>query len=187
MTAPAPWERQHDETPPAYAALRAYLDQGTSRSVTKVAEELDKARSLVGRWSSRHRWVPRAAAWDSHLTAAYVAEAREARRTLAHRHVAIAQEALEKVAAAVAAVDAGRLTVPELVRLWDIAARTEREALQVPARLEVSGPGGGALVIGEMSDEERLARLVVLRREVDNRISERQPHTDVNRDDPTHR
>ena len=50
------WDRQPDESPPAHAALRCYLDQGPGRSVTKVAEELHKSRSLIGRWSARHRW-----------------------------------------------------------------------------------------------------------------------------------
>lgn len=173
MTPPREWERQPDETAPAYAALRCYLDQGPARSVTKVAEELDKSRSLIGRWSSRHRWRPRADAWDAHLTTTYVAEARDARRTLAHRHLAISHAALEKVAAAVTALAGDGLTVAELVKLWDIATRTERDALQLPGRVEISGPGGGPVVVDAMTDEERLTRLLALRREVDARIGDR--------------
>jgi hypothetical protein len=170
-----PWDRRPDESPPAFAAFRTYLEQGAARSVTKVAEECHKSRSLIGRWSSRHRWRARSDAYDAHDTARYLAEVADARRTLAHRHLAVSRVALAKVAAAVEGIDVDGLTVPELTRLSDIATRTEREALQVPVRLEVTGADGGPVpvLIAEMTDEERLARLQVLRREIDERITDR--------------
>lgn len=167
------WERQPAETPPAFAAFEVYLRQGTGRSVTKVAIQCNKSRSLMNRWSSRHRWTPRAEAWDAHLSSAYRAEVVDAQRSLAHRHLAVAHAALEKVTAAVQAVDCTDLSVPELVRLWDIAARTEREALAVPLRVEVSGPEGAPIVVAALTDEERHARLAALRREIDKRIGDR--------------
>jgi hypothetical protein len=127
-----PWERRPDESPPAYEAFRVYLDAGPARSGAKVANELQKSRSLINRWSARHGWPDRAAAWESHLMAAYAAEIADARRTLAHRHVAVAREALEKVAAAVTRLDPADLSPSELARLWDTAATRELTALDLP-------------------------------------------------------
>ncbi|QCW51459.1 hypothetical protein FE634_15475 [Nocardioides dongxiaopingii] len=178
---PRPWERQPDETNPAYAAFETYLRAGAGRSVTKVAAECNKSRSLLNRWSARHKWVRRAQAWDADLNREYLGEVIEARRTLAHRHLAVSRTALEKVAAAVAGIDPSGLTVAETARLWDLATRTEREALQVPTRVELSGPGGGPIgVMAHLTDEERHTRLRALRREIDERleVTERPHHHD---------
>lgn len=149
-----------------------YLRQGPARSVTMVAEELHKSRSLIGRWSSRHRWRARVDAWDASIVTTYRAEAHEAQRSLAHRHLAVAHVALQRVSAAVYAIDPAELTVAGLVRLWEIAVRTEREALQQPIRLEVTGADGKSTLVAALTDEERRSRLLSLRRELDERLSE---------------
>lgn len=170
---PRPWERQIEETAPAYAAFDFYLRAGAARSVTKVAAECNKSRSLINRWSAQHRWVRRAAAWDADLNAEYRRELVEAQRTLAHRHLAVSRQALAKVAAAVAGIDPASLTVAETTRLWEIATRTEREVLPVSTHIEVRGPAGGSIGFSsQMTDEERHARLGALRREIDERISD---------------
>lgn len=58
------WDRREAESPEAFEAFRAYRDLGVGRSIRKVAEQLDKSRQLVGRWSADHDWVERAGAWD---------------------------------------------------------------------------------------------------------------------------
>lgn len=166
------WERLPDETPPAWAAFTAYLTAGTGRSVTGVGGELHKSRTLIGRWSSRHQWVRRSSAFDAHVASEYRAEIVDAQRSIAHRHLAVSQAALTKVARAVDGIDAGTLTVAELVRLWEIAARTEREALQTPIRVQVTGADGGPIEVSLMSDEDRHARLLTLRREINMRLSD---------------
>lgn len=168
-----PWERRPGESAPAYAALQTYLHQGNARSVSKVAQELTKSRSLIARWSSSHDWPERAAAWDRHIAGAYAAELIEAQRTLAHRHLAVAQTALEKVTAAVAAVDPSRLSVPDVAKLWDLAVRTERDAVDVPTRVEVTGPDGAPLLqVSDLADEDRHARMVALYRELASRLGD---------------
>ena len=65
------WERQPEETTPAFAAFAAYRDYegetGEARSMSKVARELSKSRSLLARWSGKYAWVERAAAWDAEV------------------------------------------------------------------------------------------------------------------------
>lgn len=63
---PHAWERQPKETPPAFEAFRLYLELGPARSTAKVARQLGKSKTLMDRWSSRDRWVARAAAWEAH-------------------------------------------------------------------------------------------------------------------------
>ena len=36
------------------------------RSLTALSQQLRKSKSLLARWSTQFRWVPRASAWDSH-------------------------------------------------------------------------------------------------------------------------
>jgi hypothetical protein len=58
------WERQAGESEPAFMAFAAYRDQSTPRSLAKLSKELEKSRQLLERWSSRHGWVSRVAAFD---------------------------------------------------------------------------------------------------------------------------
>lgn len=61
----APWERREGETDPAWAAFIAYRDMGLDRSTAKVSRQVGKNKGLMDRWSSRHGWVERVAAWDA--------------------------------------------------------------------------------------------------------------------------
>lgn len=56
MNAPEPLQ---NESPKAYAAFVAYVEQGDNRSTGKVARQLGKSRQLIQRWSSKYRWQER--------------------------------------------------------------------------------------------------------------------------------
>ena len=62
-----PWDPQAGESAQAFAAFVAYRDLGPERSIDAVVRELDKSRTLIGRWSGRWKWVKRAQAYDAHL------------------------------------------------------------------------------------------------------------------------
>lgn len=64
VNTPKPWDRRADETTKAYEAFCIYRDMGTQRSLSKVAEKLQKSDTLMGRWSRNNDWVDRAAKWD---------------------------------------------------------------------------------------------------------------------------
>lgn len=87
-----PWMRQDGETNPSYEAFRAYM---RLRSTTKVAEELEKSITLVTGWCTRHRWVERMAAYDSHIARAetddYAGELAKVRT----RHVELTDKLLD--------------------------------------------------------------------------------------------
>lgn len=59
-----PFDRRPGESNAAFQAFAAYRDAGLDRSIEAVAESLSKSGSLCRRWSARHEWVARVAAWD---------------------------------------------------------------------------------------------------------------------------
>ena len=63
---PQAWEQQPKETPEAYEAFKVYRAmEPTDRSLAKVGKELGKSTALMERWSAKHKWGERVAAWDA--------------------------------------------------------------------------------------------------------------------------
>ena len=133
-----PWERQPDETAPAYAAFRAYLDAGEERTLRSVAAKLGKSGSLISRWSSRHRWTARVDSYEAEANkraddAALDEHAQRARRQaqIAQLHQEAlslpAKEILERLQRDPALL--GKLDLDELLRLQASAARALPRAI----------------------------------------------------------
>lgn len=167
-----PWDRQSGESRQAFAALRAYIEAGPTRSLRKVAEELAKSEALLKRWSARWGWAVRSDAYDRAMASAHDQAAVAARQEMAVRHAALAVRLLDAVAERLSTLDVARLRPAELVRMVEVAVRVERLARGVPDRLEVGGPDGGPVVVAALTPEERRARLVELRAELDRRIDQ---------------
>jgi hypothetical protein len=91
------WERQPNESAPAYEAWATYRDGQPTATTRSVAQELGKSVTLVQRWSRRHGWQRRLAAWQQHEDRVR-AEARlvEAER-VGRRHARRAEIAIEAV------------------------------------------------------------------------------------------
>lgn len=84
---PEPWEQQPGESAPAFQAFATYRDLGAGeRSVRRVARIVNKAGSLIGGWSTTHRWVERSKAWDMHLDRTRQAELEQRQIETAERH-----------------------------------------------------------------------------------------------------
>lgn len=76
-----PWERQPEESDPAWAAFLVFRDlpytpyrdedgreqPGRPRSQREAARRVEKARSLIDKWAVRHAWQTRARAMDADL------------------------------------------------------------------------------------------------------------------------
>ena len=99
-----PWERQKNESAKALEAFSIYLNLGSERSITKVAQELNKTRTLIGRWSSEWSWQERVRAWENNLQReAHKAAVKKVRDMNArHEKMAVviqgaAMEALKKI------------------------------------------------------------------------------------------
>jgi hypothetical protein len=167
-----PWERQVAESVQAFEAFAVYRDLGPARSLTKAARELDKSRTLLGRWSRQYAWVMRAAAYDREQDRLFLAEQRQARRDIARRHAKLAQAFLAKAVARLQGLDPRELTPGELLRYFQVAAEIERRAAGeepagVVAQDKAEGPD-----LESLSDEDRRSRMDLLRRELERRLAE---------------
>ncbi|MEV0278918.1 hypothetical protein AB0I22_21385 [Streptomyces sp. NPDC050610] len=163
------WERQRGES---FEAFAVYRDLGPVRSVTKVAQELDKSRALVGRWSRQFAWVMRATAYDREQDRLFLAEQAQARRDIARRHAKLAQAVQSKAVARLQVLDPRELSPSELLRYLQVATEIERRAVgEAPAAEAGQGEGQGAEVAA-LSDEDRRARMEQLRRELERRLSD---------------
>ncbi len=169
-TPDSPWDRQSGESRQAYAAFRGYVEAGPTRSAAKVAAECGKTPRLIERWSARWSWVARAGAYDEHTAAVFDDELVVRRREAAVRHARIAVAMQEKLAERIGALDVDELSPRDLAYWLDVTVKVERAALGVGERVELSGPEGGPIVLAALSDEERHARLLALRDEVDRRL-----------------
>lgn len=168
-----PWERQSGESVQAFEAFAVYRDLGPARSVTKAARELDKSRSLLGRWSRQFAWVMRAAAYDREQDRLFLAEQAQARRDIARRHAKLAQAVQSKAVARLQTLDPRELSPSELLRYIQVAAEIERRAVgEAPAAGAVEDRDHQGVDVASLSDEERRARMDQLRRELERRLSE---------------
>ncbi len=156
-----------------YAAFRSYLEQGAGRSLTAVAQQLHKSRTLIGRWSAQWAWSARAAAWDAALAAAFDRELGEARRDHARVHVAQTARTLEVVGQWLAQADGAALSASEAVALRRSALDADRLVLGLGADTETALPAepGAKMDASALTDEERRDHLRQLRDEVDRRLA----------------
>lgn len=170
-----PWERQVGESSQAFEAFSAYRDFGPVRSVTKVARELDKSRTLVGRWSRRYGWVVRAAAYDREQDRVFLVEQAQARREIARRHAKLAQAVQGKAVSRLQSLDPRELSPAEVLRYLQVAAEIERKAVgEAPVVSSAAKEEGSdrAADVAALTDEERQARMERLRRELERRLAE---------------
>lgn len=169
-----PWERRDGESAPAFQAFKTYRDMGITRSNAKVSQELGKAKTLMDRWSSRHQWVIRAAAWDREDDRKFLAEQRNARKTIARRHQRIASSVQSKVIQRLNQLDPSELTPAELIRWLEISSKMEATSAEVDldtkAYREAQAQAGDPMAkYQNLTDEERRERMAALRRELDQR------------------
>lgn len=64
MDSIATWGQRPDEGDKAFAAFKAYRNAGIRRSLRRAACDVGKGKRLMEKWSSRHGWQARVAAWD---------------------------------------------------------------------------------------------------------------------------
>ncbi|NUK14069.1 hypothetical protein [Streptomyces lunaelactis] len=167
-----PWERQSGESVQAFEAFAVYRDLGPTRSVTKAARQLDKSRSLLGRWSTAYAWVMRVSAYDREQDRVFLAEQHQARRDIARRHAKLAQAFLGKAVARLQSLDPRELSPGELLRFFQVAAEIERRAAGEEPAVASAQDGGDGQDLGSLTDEERRSRMDQLRRELERRLAE---------------
>lgn len=126
VNTPAPWERQEKENPKPYEAFCIYRDMGTQRSLSKVAEKLQKSGSLIGRWSRTYNWTERAAAWDDEQDRIARLEQNKEITRMRKRHADLASAMLVKAARALQRIPDDEIKAGEVSRMVDIGSKLER-------------------------------------------------------------
>ncbi|MFE0642112.1 hypothetical protein ACFW2Y_10965 [Streptomyces sp. NPDC058877] len=165
------WERRPGESAAAWEAFACYRDLGLSRSIGKVAERLAKSRTLIERWSTAHRWVQRAEAWDREQDRLWRAERHQAAREVARRHARLASAAQSKIVAQLQQLDPARLSPSDVIRWLEVTIRIERQAYGMDlADAPSTSTGPQTADVTGLTDEERRARMEQLRRELEARI-----------------
>lgn len=141
------WERQPGESAKAYEAFASYRDLGSERSITKVVQELNKSRALIGRWSKDWDWVERARAWDNELARQAKAAAVKRVQDMTGRHINIAMQLQKKALEALAALDLEEMSPKDIKEFIKAATELERANRLAEAELDrdgrSTGDGGG--------------------------------------------
>lgn len=121
-----PWERQPSEGIKAYEAFNTYLLMGEDRTYTKVATELKKSTTIIGRWGSQYKWQERVAAYDAHQMELTRKDQAKAIREMRKRHALLATSMLTKVTKKMTKMSEDELT-PQDMKAWvDVATKLER-------------------------------------------------------------
>lgn len=121
-----PWERQENETPKQFEAFKIYRDMGEERSLTKVAQQLKKSTTLMGRWSGINNWVERCAAWDAEQDRLLRQQQLKDIKNMRKRHAKIAEAMILKAAKALKEIPDNEIKPQDVARMVDVASKLER-------------------------------------------------------------
>lgn len=120
------WDKREDESPPAFAAFQTYRDLGSERSISHAAKIVEKDISLLERWSTKHKWVLRASAYDAWLDQEAQAKQLKERTEMAKRHAKMAMMVQQKLVERLNEFNADSITPGEIPRWFDVAVKVER-------------------------------------------------------------
>lgn len=124
-----PWGRLENEGTKAYEAFSLYLSYGRDRSYRKVAAELQKSETLIGRWGGRYDWIKRAAAWDDEQDRIARLAQLEDIKKMRKRHAKLAYDMLEKAAKALNRLPEEEIKAVDVSRMVETASKLERISL----------------------------------------------------------
>jgi len=126
----APWGRLPDESGKAYYAFCLYLRDGYWRSLRKVADILGKGvsyESQLEKWSAKYNWLDRVQAYDTYVETEQMRQYLAEQQAAFGRHIEHARQIEEKVFDELMSRDLKEMKPSELIRLYDIASKIERD------------------------------------------------------------
>lgn len=127
------WERQGNESYPAFSAFSEYLTM-PERSYAKVAEKIGKSVSLIKRWAKRNDWRERADAWDNEVSRKAMEKASDEYAAMIERQIQISRMFQARGANAIQQMDLSNLPpkfLPALIDLVKVGANLERSAREL--------------------------------------------------------
>lgn len=119
------WEMQETDTPKSWEAFVVYRDM-EKRTLAKVAEKLGKNLKLIERWSQKHNWVERVAAWEAEKDRIIRIELTKDIGAMRKRHADLANAMLMKAALALSKIPANEIKASDVSRMVEIATKLER-------------------------------------------------------------
>lgn len=146
-----PWERQRGEPSRAFRAFALYRDMGAERrSLRRLAEEMGVSLRLVSRWSRKHHWVERCAAWDDEVDRLAREEQTRAiaemRRQHAEEAVRLRLAAVKRLMEQLEGFTLEDLDQADLLKIWGEAVKVERLSRGEPETVQqqqITGRDGG--------------------------------------------
>lgn len=134
------WEKQKKETLPAFEAFQTFRDMGNERSIRKVAKALGKSETLIGRWSSKHRWQKRISAWVVHIDTLMARQAEkdalEANKRHGNQAKLLIKRAYEKIKEMTPA-QVKKMSATDALRFMTEGTKMERESLGIPTYMKI--------------------------------------------------
>ena len=134
-----PWERQKGESEKAFEAFVTYRDMGEKRTLTAVAEKLQKSGTLIRRWKSTWDWAERVRAYDNELEKEARAKAIKDRKAMTERHIGIAMQLQKKALEALSSLSVEDMSPKDIKEYIKMATDLERLNRTLE---EESGKGG---------------------------------------------
>lgn len=123
-----PWERQKSESAQAYEAFKCYLDMGNKRSITKVAQKLNKSHALISRWNSRWNWQERIREYDNECVRAELKSKKAQRSKMLERHSGMSTMLQKKALEALKDLDSSLLSPYMILQFITVGAKLEEHA-----------------------------------------------------------
>lgn len=148
-----PWEKDPEETANNYAAFILYRDLGHRRTLRAAAiahydiappdyDPMGGKIRTIEKWSARFRWVARAEEYDGFMQRLTDADDQHTVREMRKRHALIATAAQSKIVSALNNIDASKLNLEQLMRVFDLAVKNERLARGVADSITATSTKG---------------------------------------------
>ncbi len=167
------WDRIPGETPREYQKFCAYRDMNTAdkpirtRSMAKLAKEIEFSYDHLRKISVKNEWVSRCADYDAYLDE----KAREQNEAeiikMRKNHALLASQMISKAAKRLLTISEEEITATDIVRLVDVGVKIERlsrgestENKQISGEAKITHQGEvkvksqGDLNLSRLSDEE---------------------------------
>lgn len=122
-----PWEKQPKETDKQFEAFQIFRDMPQStRTRTKVAEQLQKSIQLIYRWSKRNNWKERVQAWDRETDRKERQKRLDEIIKMRAKHADIAVVMLVKGLKALKEIPEDEIKVSDAIKMLETGAKLER-------------------------------------------------------------
>lgn len=125
---PCLWERQPNESEPAWNAFLTYRDMEPPRTVQAVADKLSKSRQQITKFKSKWFWDDRVRAYDNEIQKEALAKAVKERQKMNERHTTIGMKLQKLALEALDNLDANNLTLKDVREAIKLGAELERLA-----------------------------------------------------------